>query len=96
MKSRHENLLSLQLFTAYKQYGAATRPKQRRRENQQRRNEKANILSRANSKENMAPEQEERRQPSTSDLFGDDLYLCFYCSVSSPFDNYPQAHVGGS
>lgn len=65
-------------------------------QNQQRRTKKANILSWANSKENMAPAQEERQQPNTFDLFGEDLYLCFYCSVGSPFDNYPPVRVGGS
>lgn len=66
-------------------------------QNQQRRNKKANILSQANSKENMAPAQEERQQSNAFYLFGEDLYLCFYCSVGgSLFDNYPPVRVGGS
>lgn len=65
-------------------------------QNQQRRTKKANILSWANSKENMASAQEERQQLNTFDLFGEDLYLCFYCSVESPFDNYPPVRVSGS
>lgn len=44
----------------------------------------------------MAPAQEERQQPNTFDLFGEDLYLCFYCSVGSPVDNYLPVRVGGS
>lgn len=42
----------------------------------------------------MAPAQEERQQPNI--FFGEDLYLCFYCSVRSPFDNYPSVRVGAS
>lgn len=44
----------------------------------------------------MAPAQEERQQPNIFDLFAEDLYLCFYCSVRSPFDNYPSVRVGAS